>query len=109
MARDRGAVNDVVTDIPAHQISFDTSAFDEAIASQGARLLHFEAIRCPVGLVDLGDIQRPHPDHSGCTNGFLYKKIGTVRALSTSNSKNKRDGDLGWWDGSTISGTPSRW
>lgn len=106
--RGRGAVNDVLTDIPAHQISFDTDAFDEAIASQGARLVHFEAIRCPVGLVELGDIQRPHPDHEGCTNGFLYKRVGTCRALTVSNSKNKRPEDLGFWDGSTVSATFER-
>ena len=42
---------DLITEIDPHQISFDVEAFDLAIRSQGVRLQHFQATRCPVGMV----------------------------------------------------------
>jgi len=103
MSRDqRGPVNNITTDIPSTQISLDIPAFDELIRSQGVRLIHYRAIRCPVGMIDIGDNRRPHPDHEGCSNGFLYTKIGAVTGLLSGNSKNKRLEDIGFWDGSTA-------
>ena len=98
----RGPVNDIQTDIPATAVSFDVDAFDELIQFHGVRLVHYQAMRCPIGLVELGDIQRPHEDHEGCTNGFLYTRAGTLRAFSAGNSKHKNASELGYWDGSTI-------
>lgn len=93
---------DIQTEIPSHQIGFDTEAFDEAIDTQGLRLVHYEAMVCPVGKVDLNDTQKPHPDHEGCTNGYIYVKAGEIYGLSTGNSKHKQASDLGFWDGSTV-------
>jgi len=98
----RGPVNNITTDIPSTQISLDIPAFDELIRSQGVRLIHYRAIRCPVGMVDIGDSRRPHPDHEGCSNGFLYTKICTVTGLFSGNSKTKRQDDIGFYDGSTA-------
>ena len=102
MASRRDTMNDVVTDIPRHQISWDVDAFDDALRSQGVSLIHWTATRCPVGMTDIGDHQRPHPDHSGCQNGFLYTQAGVITALFTGNGKSKRGDELGWWDGSTV-------
>lgn len=101
-------MNDIQTDIPSHRIAFDIPAFDEAIRSQGVRLVHYHAMRCPVGMVDLDDNRRSHPDHAGCTNGFIYTKVGVVTGLFMGNSKSKRTDDLGFWDGSTVQVTLPR-
>lgn len=102
MSNYRRPVNHLVTDIPPHDISFDAEAFDAAIRSQGVKLVHYRAMRCPVGMTDISDGQRPHPDHEGCSNGFIYTKVGTVTALFIGNSKHKQSHDLGFWDGSTV-------
>lgn len=103
MARgDRGPLNDIQIDIPATAVSFDVDAFDELIQTHGVRLVHYQATRCPVGLQELGDLQRAHDDHEGCSNGFLYTPIGIIRAFSSGNSKHKNASELGFWDGSTI-------
>lgn len=98
----RTPVNDLITVIPPHQISFDAEAFDDAVRSQGVRLVHYAATRCPVGMTDMDEIRRPHPDHEGCTNGFLYTKTGAITALFTGNSKHKNPEEMGFWDGSTV-------
>jgi hypothetical protein len=61
-----------------------------------------------VGLSDIDDIRKPHEDHSGCQNGFLYEKVGVVKGLFTGNSKSKRFDDIGFWDGSTAQVTIPR-
>lgn len=98
----KGPVNDIITEIPPHQISFDVEAFDFALRSQGVKLVHYSAIRCPVGMTNLDDNQRPHPDHEGCTNGFLYTKVAPITALFVNNSKHKQAHEMGFFDGSTI-------
>lgn len=101
MANDRNT-NHLITDIPAVDVSFDKGAFDRAIRSQGVKLVHFKALRCPVGMTDIGDQRRPHPDHSGCSGGFLFFKAGPVTALFQGNSKHKTPTDVGFYDGSTA-------
>jgi hypothetical protein len=108
MAVDRRPINDVVTDIPGTQVSFDVDAFDEAILTQGVSLVHYAAMRCPVGMTDLDDNRRPHPDHESCTNGFLYTKVGTIHGLVSNNSKHKNPSEMGFWDGSTVQCTFTR-
>lgn len=93
---------DIETVMPHDRISFDVDAFDSAIRSQGVCLIHFQAMPCPVGVVDLDDNRRPHPDHEGCTNGFVYEEVGKVTALFIGNSKNKNQSDVGFYDGSTA-------
>lgn len=95
-------VNELQTVIAPTHISFDADAFDALLRGQGVKLVHYRAMRCPVGMIDLDDNRRPHPDHVGCTNGFVYTKVGTITALFTGNSKHKNIEDIGWWDGSTV-------
>lgn len=102
MSDQRRPVNHITTDIPPTDLSIDFNAFDRAIRSQGVRLVHYRALRCPVGMTDIGDNRRPHPDHSGCSNGFLYFKAGVCTALFTGNSKHKNPAEIGFYDGSTA-------
>jgi hypothetical protein len=54
------------------QISFDLEAFDNAIFSYGTKLVHYRAMRCPIGVTDRNDIHHSQADHDGCSNGFMY-------------------------------------
>lgn len=88
--------------------TFDLDAFDTALGSQSVAFAHFRAMRCPIGMVDPFDDRGPHPDHSGCSNGFLYTYAGQLRATFTGNSNDRRDTDIGWLDGSTVQVTAQR-
>ena len=101
----RKPVEHFITDIPDFAISFDVEAFDTAIRSQGVRLIHYKAMRCPVGMTDIGDNRRPHEDHSGCSNGFLYKKAGTVTGLLIGNGNDPQLRDIGFVDGASFTST----
>jgi len=90
------------TEIPSEAIIFDPLAFDTMLRSQGVQMDHYIAIRCPIGMTDLDDNRRPHGDHSNCSNGFLYKRAGTVTAILTSNSKQSNFQDVGIMDQSTF-------
>jgi hypothetical protein len=105
----RNNINDISIDIPQTRISFDVGAFDDFIRSQGIKLVHYMAVPCPVGMVDLDDNRRPHPDHENCSNGFVYVKCGTVTALFSGNNNAKKPDDLGFWDGSSASVTLPRY
>ncbi len=89
-------------------VSFDPSAFDDAIRSQGVQLVHYRAMKCPVGLIDRYDSRRPHDDHSGCSNGMIYTKAGTITCLFTGASEEMKQNDVGLLDGSTVQVTAPR-
>jgi hypothetical protein len=96
-------------DIPsAHQVAFDIAAFDEATRAHGVSLVHFRAIPCPVGMIDKYDSRRPHEDHAGCSNGYIYRKAGEVIALMSGVSKELKQNDVGLIDGSTAQVTSPR-
>ena len=96
------------TQIPDEGISFDVDAFDNLLRSQGVTFIHWRAMRCPVGLVDEHDVRRPHEDHEGCSNGFLYTPAGEVTALFAGNSTKTTATETGLIDGSTVSVTLPR-
>lgn len=99
------AKENIHSDLPQVSVTFDIEAFNEAIRSQGVKLVHFRAMRCPVGMIDLNDNRRPHPHHEGCFNGFLYEKVGCITALFTGNTKKKAMEDVGFVDFSTVQST----
>lgn len=101
----RKPVEHFVTDLPAVAISFDVEAFDSAIRSQGVKLVHFKALRCPVGMTDLDDNRRPHEDHAGCSNGFLYRKAGSITGLLIGNGNDPQLRDIGFVDGASFTST----
>lgn len=89
-------------------IAFDPEDFDDAIRSQGIQLVHYRAMRCPVGLIDQYDSRRPHDDHSGCSNGFIYTEAGTITCLFTGVTDDQKQQDVGLLDGSTVQVTAPR-
>jgi hypothetical protein len=89
--------------VPEQELSFNEAAFDDFIHSQGIELLHYRATRCPVGLIDQDDMsRRPHEDHEGCSNGFIYTEAGVITSLFQNNGKDARMVDLGRMDSSTV-------
>jgi hypothetical protein len=89
-------------DFASDAVSFDIEKFDELIRSHGVEMVHWRAMRCPVGMVDLDDIRRPHEHHENCSNGFIYTLAGTVTVGFLSNSNNPRFHDAGVLDGATV-------
>lgn len=96
-------------DFPSGQaVSFDVEAFDDLIQSQGVKLIHFRAMRCPVGLVDRYDNRRPEHDHSGCSNGFIYTKAGELTASFMGSGASVETLDTATVDGSSVQVTCQR-
>ncbi len=108
-ARDVGAPgDDVVTDLPRDIVSFDQEGFDLLIHSHGVRLLHYMAMRCPIGMLDPTDIRKQHEEHAGCSHGFLYTYGGPINAVFVGNSSSEKQGSSGFVDEGQVSITPPR-
>lgn len=89
-------------------VLFSPESFNKAINTHGVKMVHWIAMPCPVGKIERYSVRRPHPDHSGCSNGFIYTKAGTVNCLFL-NSGNKMDQfDIGVLDGTTATVTTPR-
>jgi len=101
----QGSNEFIDTVMPHSAISWDEDAFDAMIRSQGVLLEHFVAMRCPVGMVDIDDNRRPHADHAGCSNGFLYKYFGDITVFFQGNSKQQRLEDYGYTNGASAFAT----
>ncbi len=91
--------------LPSQTVSFDPNAFNELIQSQGVRLVHYKALRCPVGMVDIDDNRRPHEDHAGCSNGFIYYKAGVVTAFMQGIGNSQQSHDVGLLESSSSATT----
>lgn len=89
-------------DLPRTAIDFDEDSFQAMIHSQGVQLVHFAAQPCPVGKIDIGDNRRPHDDHEGCSNGYIYTKVGTITALFTNQGNTQALRELGFVDGASV-------
>jgi hypothetical protein len=94
--------------LPVEAISFDTSAFDQMLRSQGVVFEHYRAIKCPIGLDDRFDVHS-HAGHDNCSNGFIYKFAGNITGFFSGNSSNSTLDDLGLIDGSTCQVTLPRY
>ncbi len=90
--------------LPVDAIGFDPVGFDNLIRSQGVEVIHYRALRCPVGMVDPDDIRRPHDHHENCSNGMIYVKAGVVTIGFTGNSTDVRFMDAGRLDGGQVTG-----
>lgn len=88
--------------------TFGADSFDTAIMENGVDLIHHRAMKCPVGMIDPDDIRRPHEDHSGCSNGFIYTCAGKTKATILGNSREVQLQDVGRVDSSTIQATFTR-
>lgn len=94
--------------LPDAAVSFDVDQFDNAIRNHGVNFVHWRSMRCPVGMIDEYDTRRPHEDHSGCSNSFLYTRAGDIRALFSGNSTGVSMTEIGAMDGSTVTITLPR-
>lgn len=92
----------IPTDIDSAAISWDINAFDEFIRSQGVKLVHYAAVKCPIGMTDVGDNRQPHEHHANCSNGFLYTKVGCITSLMQGNSNQQSMNDIGFIEGSSC-------
>lgn len=99
------ARENIHSELPQVDITFDLEAFNDAIRSQGVKLVHYRAMRCPVGMIDLDDNRRPHPHHESCFNGFIYDKVDCITGLMTGNNKKKSLEDVGFVDFSSVQAT----
>jgi hypothetical protein len=54
---------------------------------------------------DQYDSRRPHDDHSGCSNGFIYTMGNKIQCLFTGNSNSPQFQDAGLVDGSSVNVT----
>jgi hypothetical protein len=87
---------------PLTTVSWDEDAFDVFIRSQGAKLVHWRAMPCPVGMSDRYDVRRTEHDHSGCSNGHIYTRAGEITCLFTQNGNKLDQHDIGLINGSTV-------
>ena len=81
-------------------VLFSADAFDRSINSHGVKLIHYRALKCPIGMIDRFSVRRPDHHHINCSNGFIYTRAGSVKALFI-NSGNKMD----QWDGGILDGS----
>ncbi len=89
-------------DAPGISVDFNPQDFDDLIRGKGVKFVHFSAIRCPVGFNTMTDPRRTHPDHEGCSNGYLYSKEGCITAAMLGNSNKKEKLEAGQIDASNA-------
>lgn len=95
--------------LPDEVVDYDQDAFDNLVRRVGVPLVHYKAIRSPVGMVDRSDLRKPNPDGTNTnSNGFIYKKSGTVTCMFTNVNNQNRIVDMGEMDGSTVQVTLPR-
>jgi hypothetical protein len=80
---------DLFGPLPDQAISMDVDAFDRLVRSQGLTFVHYRAVPCPIGLVDPNDMRRPHENHSGCSNGYIYIKAGEITCAFSGNRSDR--------------------
>lgn len=88
--------------LPDYRLTMDPAAFGGLVQNFGLPLVHYRAMRCPVGLTDPNDVRRGHEHHVHCSNGFIYKRIGVVTAIPTGNAADPKLIDIGFITGSTM-------
>jgi hypothetical protein len=96
-------------DLPDMAVSFDVDQFDNAVRNHGVTFVHWRAMRCPVGMIDEHDSRRPHEDHSGCSNGFLYTLAGEITCLFSGNGTSSSFSEVGILDQSSVQITIPRY
>lgn len=98
----------VAIDAPRDIVSFDTDNFDAAVRHHGVRLLHFRAMRCPIGMISRNDIRKAHAEHAGCSHGFLYTYAGPIYGVFTSNQGGDKNAGPGYVSDGRAMLTPPR-
>jgi len=104
------ATTQIISLFPDVDVSYDPEAFDELLRSQGVTMVHFRALRCPIGMVDRFDDKHPNDDGKdhGCSNGFIYKEAGKISGFFHNNSQRPTFIDEGILDSSSAGFTVPR-
>jgi hypothetical protein len=93
----------VPINMPTHEaVHLDVPYLESFVDGQGVAFDHYVAYPCPVGREDVYDVRKAHADHSGCSNGNVYEKVGTMTCSFTGNSKSVQQLDPGLVTGSTV-------
>lgn len=87
---------------PDESVAMDPQAFETQVENYGVKMVHYRAMRCPVGLADPHDVRRAHDHHVGCSLGFIYRRAGTCRVLMSGNTTDFQHLDPGLIDGSKV-------
>ncbi len=96
-------------DMPVNDVvHMDVGYTDAVVDGQGVVLEHWRALPCPIGKTDPYDVRKTHPDHSGCSNGYIYEYGGDIACLFVGNSKHIQALDQGLLTGSTVQVTIPR-
>lgn len=99
---EHGYDSHIQLELDKHAIGMDPEAFDELIHSNGIQMVHYAAMRCPVGLTDPDDLRRACDHHIDCSNGFLYQRMGELTVGFIGNGGDTRFSDAGRLDSSTV-------
>lgn len=93
----------IPTDIPIREaVHMDVAYLEGFVDGQGVPFEHFRALPCPIGRDDPFDVRRVHEDHSGCSNGHIYERVGVMTCTFTGNSKSIQQMDMGLVTGATV-------
>ena len=89
-------------DAPLTHIGLDTQAFQDLVRSHGVTMVHYRAMRCPIGVSERNDSRQPHHTHADCSNGAIYRVAGEATCLFQGNDASVRLADIGLIDSSTA-------
>lgn len=82
--------------LPPLSVQLDVNAIDEFLNSHGVKLVHYRAIKCPIGITEKNDdMNQTHEDHQGCSNGYIYTKGGEITCFFLGNSNQPEFTDMG--------------
>lgn len=104
MALDAKTIADsyVPTNMPVHDaVHMDVPYLDAFVDGQGVPFIHYRVMPCPIGKDDPYDSRKGH-DHVGCSNGFIYEKVGELTCTFTGISKDIKNLDVGFVTGSSA-------
>jgi len=85
-----------------YQISFDIDRFDEVLDSQGINLIHYRSFGDPRGMTSRGDNRDAYNIKPKTSDGFIYRKSGTLRGFFSNNSASSSENDVGSTDSASA-------
>lgn len=68
-----------------YQQSFDMFAFEQLIAGQGVKVIHYRAVPDPSGMAAIGDVHAVQSKRQS-SDGFIYKEVGELSLWFSSNT-----------------------
>lgn len=94
---------------PRSRPEFGQDTVDDLLGKEGVRLVHWRAMKCPIGLRSRNDQRPEHHDHDNCSNGLLYVKAGELDGIFQGAQLNSNHTDIGMIDAGTAQLTLARY